>query len=151
MLEALSTIAPTIASDTLRASARARALRHARTCYDHLAGAVGVALADALCADGILAAGDLSLTDPGVARMQQFGIDVAHLDSASRPLTRSCLDLSEKRPHLAGALGAALCQQLIEQGWISRMAEPRIVRLSTEGATGLAQTFGLAHIPEPAP
>lgn len=148
-LEALSTIAPTVPSQTLRASDRARALRHARTCYDHLAGALGVALTDALCEAGILAGGDLALTDHGIARMQQFGIDVAALQAATRPVTRSCLDWSEKRPHLAGALGAALCEHLIERDWITRMAEPRIVRLTRAGAAGLAETFGLDKIPIP--
>ena len=146
-LEALSTIAPTIPSQTLRASDRARALRHARTCYDHLAGALGVALADGLCAAGILAAGELALTDRGAGAMEQFGIDVGELRAGRRPLTRSCLDWSEKRPHLAGALGAALCRQLIERGWVTRMAEPRIVRLTADGAKGLAGTFGFSDIP----
>jgi len=148
-LEALSTISPTIPSTTLRASDRARALRHARTCYDHLAGALGVALTEALCASGILTVDQLGLTDHGAARMQRFGIDVAHLQSASRPLTRVCLDWSEKRPHLGGALGAALCQQLIDRRWIIRMPEPRIVRLTSEGTAGLAETFGLVRMPKP--
>ncbi|MEA2315081.1 MAG: hypothetical protein QOI03_1773, partial [Solirubrobacteraceae bacterium] len=72
-LEALSTIAPTIPSQTLRASSRARALRDARTCYDHLAGALGVALTDALCAAGILAGDELALTDHGAQQLQRFG------------------------------------------------------------------------------
>jgi hypothetical protein len=54
---------------------------------------------------------------------------------------------AEKRPHLAGALGAALCAQLIRRGWISRIAEPRIVRVTRAGAAGLADTFGLDQIP----
>src|SRR3954464_2540393 len=91
-LEALSTIAPTIPSQTLRASDRARALRHARTCYDHLAGTLGVALTDALCAAGLLTTGELTLTDRGAVRMQHLGINIAHLQAARRPLTRACLD-----------------------------------------------------------
>src|SRR4051794_14554598 len=108
-LEALSTIAPTIASSSLRASDRALALRRARTCYDHLAGALAVALTDALCAEGILTADDLQLTPHGARRLQLFGIDIPRLRTASRPLTRVCPDWSEKRAHLAGALGAAVC------------------------------------------
>lgn len=123
-LEALSTIAPTIPSQTLRASSRARALRAARTCYDHLTGALGVALSDALRTAGILAGSELALTDHGAERLQRFGIDLPNLHVRRRPLTRSCLDWSEQRPHLAGVLGAALCQQLIERAWITRMPEP---------------------------
>jgi hypothetical protein len=149
-LEALSTIAPTISSTTLRASGRARALRHARTCYDHLAGALGVALTDALCAARILTVDELQLTAHGDRRMRQFGINIDQLRSASRPVTRVCLDWSEKRPHLAGALGAALCQELIARGWIVRMPEPRIVRLTHAGQTGLAHAFNLVPVPDPA-
>jgi DNA-binding transcriptional ArsR family regulator len=147
-LEALSTIAPTIASTNLRASNRALALRRARTCYDHLAGALGVALTDALCADDILTAGELQLTPRGARRLQQFGIDIAQLRKQSRPLTRVCLDWSEKRPHLAGALGAALCHELIARGWIVRMGEPRIVRLTPGGREGLAGAFNARRLPE---
>jgi DNA-binding transcriptional ArsR family regulator len=149
-LEALSTIAPTIASQTLRASGRAQALRAARTCYDHLAGALGVALTDALRAADILSGDELTLTDRGARQLQRFGIDLPALQANRRPLTRSCLDRSERRPHLAGALGAALCQQLIDRAWITRMPEPRIVRLTPAGQHGLEHSFGLAEIPEPA-
>jgi len=148
-LEALSTIAPTIASTSLRASDRALALRRARTCYDHLAGALAVAVTDALCAGGILTADELQLTPHRARRLQQFGIDIAQLRTASRPLTRVCLDWSEKRPHLAGALGAAVCHELIARGWIIRMPEPRIVGLTPAGQKGLAQTFNLLRIPDP--
>ena len=148
-LEALSTIAPTIASTSLRANDRALALRRARTCYDHLAGALGVALADALCAEGILTSDELQLTPHGARRLSEFGIDTAQLRRASRPVTRACLDWSEKRPHVAGALGASLCHELIARGWIIRMPEPRIVRLTPAGEKGLAQTFNLLRIPDP--
>jgi DNA-binding transcriptional ArsR family regulator len=148
-LEALSTIAPTTPSTSLRASSRAQALRRARTCYDHLAGALGVALSDALCAADILTIDELSLTDTGAKRLIRFGIDVSTLRTRRRPLTRPCLDWSEQRPHVAGALGAALCQQLISRGWIIRMPEPRIVRLTPAGQHGLAHSFDLTHIPEP--
>lgn len=149
-LEALSTIAPTIPSQTLRTSSRARALRHARTCYDHLAGALGVALTDAMRAGDILTGSELALTQYGAARLQRFGIDLPSLQARRRPLTRACLDWSERRAHLAGALGAALCQELIDREWITRMPEPRIVRLTPAGHRGLAHTFGLHQIPQSA-
>jgi DNA-binding transcriptional ArsR family regulator len=149
-LEALSTIAPTIPATTLRASSRARALRQARTCYDHLAGALGVALTDALREADILAGGELALTNHGANQLTQFGIDIEALQARRRPLSRSCLDWSEHRPHLAGTLGAALCQQLLDRAWITRMPEPRIVRLTPAGRHGLAHTLGLHDISQPA-
>jgi DNA-binding transcriptional ArsR family regulator len=145
-LEALSTIAPTAPSTTLRTSDRARALRRARTCYDHLAGALGVALTDALCEAGILTADELHVTELGARRLRQFGIDIPQLRAARRPLTRVCLDWSEKRHHLGGALGAALCSELLSRRWIARLPEPRIVRVTPAGRDSLAETFGLpAH------
>ena len=84
----------------------------------------------ALCTAGILTDRELTLTGHGAQRLRRFGIDVPTLRAGRRPVTRACLDWSEKRPHLAGALGAALCQDLIDRGWIVRMPEPRIVRLT---------------------
>jgi DNA-binding transcriptional ArsR family regulator len=142
-LEALSVVAPTRVATTLRGSSRAQALRAARTCYDHLAGTLGVTLADALCAEGLLGRRDLSLTLRGERELRTFGIDVAGLTSSSRPLTRSCLDWSEGRPHLGGALGAALCGELFARRWIVRLPEPRAVRVTGSGEHGLASTFGV--------
>lgn len=150
-LEALSVIAPTRASASLRSSDRARAMRHARTCYDHVAGALGVALTDALCRQRALRREDLSLTAAGAHHLRVFGIDVDALRRGSRPLTRACMDWSERREHLAGALGAALCTELLRRGWIERMPEPRILRVTTTGARGLAAAFELSSIPAPAP
>jgi hypothetical protein len=101
-------------------------------------------------ATGILAGEELALTNHGVNRLRRFGIDVEVLRAGRRPLTRSCPDWSEQRPHLAAALGAALCQQLIDRAWITRMPGPRIVRLTRAGRHGLAHTFGLLEIPQPA-
>ncbi len=143
-LEALSAIAPTHAPRTLRGSARAQALRAARTCYDHLAGALGVALTDALCRRGLLRGRDLSLTTRGDRELRDLGLDVRALARAPRPLTRSCLDWTERRPHLGGGLGAALCSELFERGWIERLPERRAVRVTPAGAEGLASSFGVS-------
>jgi DNA-binding transcriptional ArsR family regulator len=142
-LEALSTIAPTRAQIGLRRSERARALEAARTCYDHLAGALGVALTEALCRRRLLDAADLAVTSRGERELRSFGLDVERLRGGSRPLTRACLDWSERRHHLAGALGAALCSEILARGWIERMAEPRAVRLTPAGERGLIDAFGL--------
>lgn len=118
---------------------RDAALRAARTCYDHLAGQLGVALADALVKGGhIVLTSDAGLvTDAGIAMFERLGIDVASLGTGSgknvRVLCRPCLDWSERRPHLAGALGAALCTRSFEQHWIRRIDRSRAVAVTPKG------------------
>jgi DNA-binding transcriptional ArsR family regulator len=143
-LEALSSIAPPREPTTLRTSERTRMLRAARTCYDHLAGALAVALTDGLCERGLLCRPDLSLTSAGATALGGFGIDIGRLERGSRPLTRACMDWSERRHHLAGALGAALCSELLSRRWIDRLPEPRAVRLTPAGRQGLYETLGLS-------
>jgi hypothetical protein len=94
---------------------------------------------------------DLQLTCSGEKRLREFGIDIDKLREASRPLTRACLDWSEQREHLAGALGAAIYHELLIRRWITRMPEPRIIRLTPAGRIGTADVFGLTVIPSPAP
>jgi DNA-binding transcriptional ArsR family regulator len=148
-LEALSVLARTGPQRGLRAAERTRVLRAARTCYDHLAGTLGVALTDALCARGLLRRADLSLTAAGARELAGFGLDLDVLEHGSRPLTRACLDWSERRHHLAGALGAALCTELLGRAWIERLPERRAVRVTPAGARGLAEAFGLPQGSEP--
>ncbi len=124
---------------------RDEALRNARTCYDHLAGKLALALADALCERGHLTladgAGLISLE--GERFFKEFGIDLAALESRSkRPLCRTCLDWSERRPHIAGKLGAALLARLLELKWIERARDSRALRVTVAGELGLASVFG---------
>src|SRR5829696_4110815 len=100
-LETLAAVARPRPVRSLRESARARAERAARSCYDHLAGALGVPVTDALCDAGTLERSSLALVDAGPLRA--LGVDVPDVRAGRRPLTRSCLDWSERRPHLAGA------------------------------------------------
>ncbi len=118
---------------------RDAALRTARTCYDHLAGRLGVALAEALVSGGHV---DLThdgglVADSGMRLLRQIGVDVAALTADrgrhARVLCRPCLDWSERRPHLAGALGAALCKLSLDQGWVRRMAGTRAVVVTRQG------------------
>ncbi len=128
---------------------RDAALRAARTCYDHLAGRLGVALADGLVAGGhVELASDAGLvTGAGIALFDRLGIDVASLSAArgkrARVLCRPCLDWSERRPHLAGAVGAALCSQSLEEGWIRRIAGTRAVAVTPKGQTLFREVFGV--------
>jgi DNA-binding transcriptional ArsR family regulator len=124
---------------TLRADRRARALAQARTCYDHLAGRLGVALYDGLVAGGLLLEGDgLALTAAGERWCAELGVDLAAVRAGRRPVLRSCVDWTERRAHLAGGLGAALCGRLVEVGWVRRVGTGRAVRLSDAGRAGLA-------------
>jgi DNA-binding transcriptional ArsR family regulator len=141
VIEGLALLAPAHEVRSLRDANRSTAERAARSCYDHLAGAVGVALADRLCEIGGLDRDDLTLRD--AAPFAALGIDVAALGRGRRPLTRSCPDWSERRPHLAGDLGAALLGTLMESGWIERRPVGRAVAVTARGAAGLRAAIGL--------
>lgn len=119
-------------------------LRLARSCYDHLAGRLALALADALEAGGLVRLGEegAAITEAGHAAFAAFGLDLA-TGAVRRPLCRICLDWSERRPHLAGRLGAALLARLLELGWLERMPGTRALRLTAAGEAGLASRFAL--------
>jgi DNA-binding transcriptional ArsR family regulator len=141
VLEGLSLLAPAREVRSLREANRRTAERAARSCYDHLAGAIGVAFADRLCELGALDRDGLTLRDP--APFAALGVDVDALGRGRRPLTRSCLDWSERRPHLAGELGAALLAALLGAGWLARRPAGRAVAVTPRGATGLHAALGL--------
>jgi DNA-binding transcriptional ArsR family regulator len=161
-VEALAEIAPRTQVRSLREGTRARALRRSRLCYDHLAGQLGVALMDALIrtaaidgGDGIYHADtaptdclsapghdvDYRLTAAGAAMLSEFGIELDALRAGRRPLIRYCLDWTEQRHHLAGALGAALADRLFRLDWIRRAPVNRAVQLTDAGQSGLASAF----------
>jgi hypothetical protein len=147
-LEALSVIAPIRPARSLRAAATGQALAAARTCYDHLAGRLGVALMDALLANGWLTsehADDtgLAITTSGRERFEALGIDMSELERGRRPVARACLDWSERRHHLAGALGAALAQELFRRQWLQRRGGGRAVRLTPAGELILERELGI--------
>jgi DNA-binding transcriptional ArsR family regulator len=148
-VEALALIAPPLPVRSLRQSQRAEALRFARTCYDHLAGVVGVAVADALLRAGALrpAAGrDYQVTPQGERLLGGLGVDVAELRRRRRAFARGCLDWTERTPHLSGALGAALLERLLGLGWLARGRVPRGLVLTDAGRDGLAEAFA-CHVP----
>jgi DNA-binding transcriptional ArsR family regulator len=120
-------------------------LRMARTCYDHLAGRLGVGLADALTAHRhlVMTADGGQVTASGIRVLGGFGIDVAAAGRRRRAFCRPCLDWSERRPHLAGSIGAALATRCFELGWIKRNQESRAVAITDTGRTGFAETFRL--------
>lgn len=125
---------------------RDAALRAARTCYDHLAGHLGVALADSMVAGGQieLAADAGIMTATGVALFDRLGITLdAHGKRKGRMLCRPCLDWSERRPHLAGAVGEALCTHCFNAGWIKHVDGSRAVTITTKGRHNFRDIFGI--------
>jgi DNA-binding transcriptional ArsR family regulator len=144
-LEALAALAPPKPTRSLREATAADLHRQARTCYDHLAGSLGVAVCDALVARELLEPGDggWSVTARGESEFDARGIDVESLRAARRPLTRVCIDWSERRPHLAGGLGAALAGSLLERRWIERRSGLRAVEVTPAGRDGLAGWLGV--------
>lgn len=144
-LEALAAIAPPPRPEARRDSPEHQQLCFARTCYDHLAGKVGVALTRQLVARGLLAAEDetFTLTEQGAQWLKYWDIDEATLRKTRRHFARACLDWSERQDHLAGALGAAVTGKLFEMGWIARRPDTRAVRLTEAGRAGLLREFGI--------
>jgi Helix-turn-helix domain len=155
-LEALGVISPVLPARTLRQSREAAGLAAARTCYDHLAGRAGVELLDAMLRVGLLeeqkplfrtSRGDTAVkrfdvTGAGARTLGSFGINIAEIRRSRRPFAGECLDWTERRGHLKGALAAAVTARLFELGWIERGHLRRSVRITAAGSRGLAATFG---------
>ena len=108
----------------------ARDLRFARCCYDHLAGQLGVSVTE-------------RLLQPGNAVLAKLAFNVGSLESARRPLYRCCTDWTERRPHIAGALGAALLSHYLEKGWLGRVADSRKLIVTSRGREMFVRTIGV--------
>jgi DNA-binding transcriptional ArsR family regulator len=165
VLESLSLLAPAQPVRSLRQSTRAAALRQARTCYDHLAGRLGVAVTEALLerralerTDGVDGVGRASFdrlsapvpvhpyrlgpaADPVFAGL---GVDLDDVRAGRRPVLRFCVDWSEQRHHLAGALGAAVLTRFESAQWVRRLPSGRALELTPDGRAGLDNLLGVA-------
>ncbi|WP_322071359.1 ArsR/SmtB family transcription factor [Paraburkholderia bannensis] len=110
-------------------------MRHARTCYDHMAGEVAVQVFDRLVGGGLLTldGDDLDATEAGTARLAAWGVDLGALRARRRRFACTCLDWSERRAHLGGALGAALLERFTSNGWVERTSRPRVLRITPLG------------------
>jgi DNA-binding transcriptional ArsR family regulator len=139
-VEALAIVAPQPEVHSLREATRGELLRYARTCYDHIAGQLGVAVARALEREQALVrrGGTYVLGRRAVSRFAALGIDLGELERQRRPLVRGCLDWSERDLHLAGALGAALTERLLALGWIKRRDGNRSLEVTNVGHERLA-------------
>ncbi len=144
-LEALTVLAATPPRKPRAPGPRDRALREGRTCYDHFAGRLGVALADALLAAGCVEEDgrDFRVTNEGERRFARLGVDVPALRAERRPLCLRCIDWSERRPHLAGAIGAQLAASCISSGWVERIGETRGVHVTHVGWRVFLDLLGL--------
>ncbi len=147
MVESLAAISPPRPPTSLRSVHRQQALGHARLCYDHLAGDVGVALTEALKNRGLIRQeGDSGLTVDRQAwdRTEPLGITCTALPTGRRLLARACVDWTARRHHLAGALGAAVTQAMFTKGWIQRIKQgERAVRITEDGRNGLSAHLGI--------
>jgi hypothetical protein len=118
-------------------------MRKARVCYDHLAGDLGVLVHDSLRQLGCVRGDgkELTLTEKGEHFAEDFGVDLAALESRRRPLCLACLDWSVRRPHLAGALGAAMLERFFVLRWATRQKGTRVVSFSAVGERALRARF----------
>ncbi|MEG8278622.1 ArsR/SmtB family transcription factor [Streptomyces sp. AHA2] len=133
---------PAVRPRSLRESSAGSAMARGRTCYDHLAGRLGIAVTDALTRRRLLLQDTgFALTEAGLAWFASAGIGLA--PHGRRPLARACLDWTERRPHLAGAAGAALCRHALDSGWCVRIGSERAVKVTAAGERALSDLLGV--------
>jgi DNA-binding transcriptional ArsR family regulator len=150
MLEGIMAVASVQVPPRRRTVSRADTqMSLARTCYDHIAGRLGVALADALVERGqiMLTEDGGDVTPSGTDFLSRFGIDLpsqsASKKTSHRAFCRPCLDWSERRPHIAGMVGAALCRRCLELAWIERGQDTRALAITAKGLRGFSEIFGI--------
>ena len=152
MLEGIMEIALVAGGKSRRAvvvGPRDQTMRMARTCYDHIAGRLGVAITDAMVEREVIAFEDDGgqLTDRGERFLSDVGIVLPERSAAARrsarPVCRPCLDWSERRPHVAGQVGAAICRHCFDKGWVRRLKDTRALGITPKGHQQLREHFGV--------
>lgn len=146
-LERLGHLCPPALALTHHQSVEARDLAHARLCYDHLAGRLGIALTASLIENRWVDAELVDVTARGVAHFDDQGIDVADLRRARRRLVRPCPDWTERKPHVAGSLGAALASVFIARRWVTRRSIGRGLDITRAGSHALEENWRVADPP----
>ena len=144
-LEMLAAIAPNRPIVALSQNSAMARLREARSCYDHLAGRLGVALTDRLIARGMLRleGASFAVTPRGKRFFSDLDVDLDAWRSARRSFSRACFDWTERRPHLAGSLGASLRALFLARGWVARNSNDRSLKVTSRGQTALLEHFDL--------
>lgn len=144
-LEALSTLAPPAAPRNFREGKEAVNLRFARTCYDHLAGRLGVLVAQQLVEMDVVQLNDrdYQVSEGGKLWFKGWDINIEELHLQRRSFAKACLDWSERQFHIAGAVGAAMTNQMLSRKWLTRRGRGRALRLTTLGRQGFIKEFGL--------
>lgn len=140
MVEAMMGLAA-LKTPRSRPGPRDPAMRHARICYDHLAGELGVLMHDRMVARGWLNQ-ELTLTASGREALLAFGLDLGRIEAARRPVCRPCLDWSVRRTHLAGGVGAALLTAILDRCWAVREEGSRIIKFSRTGEAAFREWLG---------
>lgn len=144
-IESLALIAPASPAPTLRAALEKKAIHLARTCYDHLAGELGVAITQALSTQRLIQCNEeaYEVTEKGKPWLASMGIKYDQIQKERRIFARACLDWSERKPHLAGALGAAMLQRFLELKWIARVRDSRIIKVTEAGRENFREQFDI--------
>ncbi len=144
-LESFLAISPPPEVRSLKQSSQIKLLQDARTCYDHLAGKLGVQLTESMLKAGYLTleGKQFVLTDEGTLFFTTFGIDLTALKRKRRSFSHACLDWSERRYHLAGALGCELLNQFFNLGWLLRVPSIRAIKVTEKGKIGFKEIFHL--------
>ena len=134
----------------MRTGPRDSALRHARVCYSHLAGEMGVHMYQSMLSSGhfSVSAKGLDLSPSGTKFVSEFGLNLGTLPPSSAPMCRECLDWSARQSHLAGRLGRAMLAQIITLGWAKRIPDSRVVQFSKSGQLNFENIFGRVPSPE---
>ena len=145
VMESLLLIAPPIEIKSFKQATEDKAIRLARTCYDHLAGELGVQLTDYLIQNGILyeETKEFIVTEKGWEFLTDFQIDLRAAEKKRRSFSHKCLDWSERRHHLAGAIGSALLERLLELNWVEKKKKTRAIKITPKGKKGLKETFSI--------
>jgi len=154
LLETLMGVAARAKALRTRPGPKDPALRRARLCYDHLAGELGVALFDSFIRNKWLVPGPektFALTRLGRVKVSTFSVEIEELEKGARPLCRACLDWSVRRHHLAGALGAAILDEIFDRGWATQKRGSRVLEFTRMGEAGLRRVFMIPDLPPDGP
>ncbi|OQP59884.1 transcriptional regulator [Niastella vici] len=144
-IEAMANLIPPGSTTTISTNDNNSAIRNCRTCYDHLAGKVGVALTDSLLREGIITENGktFELTPKGGTVFSDLGMNIDEIKKKRRSFLRPCLDWSERRYHIAGALAAALLEHMIASDWIRRQKNSRAITITSKGQREFYRYFKL--------